>query len=191
MSKSVQNFTLTPFDLQADFAGISVSGTIQLKQQVLHVEFNLSGRLEPISIPKEKRMPDRQSQLWEHTCLELFLGPTELAHYWEINVSPSGNWNSYHFDAYRQGMKLEPLLRVTNFKRTEEAKNLSVQFDLDVSPLVVSRKFEKRELECAITCVLESKNHISSFWALEHSGNRPDFHSRATFQIKFPASEWL
>src|SRR5262245_47150312 len=52
----------------------------------------------------------RCDRLWESTCFEAFLARAGSPEYWEVNLSPSGDWNVYRFDSERTGMR--PELRV-------------------------------------------------------------------------------
>ena len=45
----------------------------------------------------------RADDLWRHTCFEGFLSTGDG--YCEFNLSPSGQWASYSFSAYREGMR--------------------------------------------------------------------------------------
>lgn len=52
----------------------------------------------------------QQDFLWQHSCYELFLAfdNAKDSPYLEINVSPSGAFNLYHFDGYRTPQQMPP-----------------------------------------------------------------------------------
>src|SRR5689334_3335291 len=48
--------------------------------------------------------PERTDELWKTTCFEAFLRPLGETSYLEWNFAPSGQWASYEFSDYRDGM---------------------------------------------------------------------------------------
>jgi hypothetical protein len=117
--------------------------------------------------------------LWRETCLELFLAPENVPHYWEVNLSPAGHWNVYGFRAYRQGLHEEPALTALPFTVTREPAALSLALELDMTGLI----FPDQALELAIAAVIQAVDGSLTYWALAHPGSRPDFHRRDAFVI--------
>ncbi len=86
--------------------------------------------------------------LWQDSCLECFIGKTDVSEYVEINASPVGNYAVYHFERYRTPDCIPPVpLEHGEIKRkkgqinwiadTQEKQNQSYhrQFSFDLSQL--------------------------------------------------------
>ncbi|MEJ2688438.1 MAG: DOMON-like domain-containing protein [Deltaproteobacteria bacterium] len=176
-----RDFKLHPFDA-ANAPPLTLSGSIVRLSRQLQVEFHLEGDLAAISIPPPAAEPKRRHDLWRETCFELFFSPLETSAYHEVNLSPSGHWNLYFFDAYRRGMREEGSNclkgRILPIK-----DSLVVRMELDLSPLNLEGKALKAGL-CAV--LLFQAEKTPSYWALTHPGPRPDFHDqRAWLSLNF------
>ena len=55
--------------------------------------------------------PERKDELWNTTCFEAFLRPQGSDVYFELNMSPSGDWAAYRFNSYRSGMRKADISR--------------------------------------------------------------------------------
>ncbi|MEM9542373.1 MAG: DOMON-like domain-containing protein [Cyanobacteria bacterium P01_E01_bin.42] len=137
--------------------------------------------IENLLIPPAYHKCRRTHELWKETCFEFFLRLPNSPQYWEFNLSPSGDWNVYHFDDYRKGMKEEtrytyPQLLFASIKQ-EDALILTGQIDLSaiVSP--------KQVVEMAVSAVTKFKNGDIIYWALTHPDKEADFHHRDSFTI--------
>ena len=98
---------------------------------------------------------------------ELFLSSPDDPSYLEINLSPSGAWNSYSFSSYREGMK------------TEHDTEL-VEFQVD-SPGVITASFFIGRLSDHVlfgpATILADKDGSLRYFSTKH-GETPDFHDR-------------
>ena len=115
--------------------------------------------------------------MWKNTCFEFFLGIKNSPIYWEFNLSPSGDWNIYHFDDYRQSMQLENKVESLPFNilRDSNALYLGLEFNLDGLVSIIEN------FDISITTVIKSKEGNISYWALKHCGKEADFHLRDSF----------
>lgn len=109
----------------------------------------------------------REDELWRTTCLELFIGKMGEASYVELNVSPTGGWNAYQFNTYREGMKQSEVIEIINFHVSDfflEAtfQGIDMAFPITLGPAVIIEK-EGGELD---------------YFAIKH-GDNPDFHDAA------------
>jgi hypothetical protein len=142
----------------------------------LDLDYRLVADLSQIKLP-EPRTAVRSDGLWRHTCFEAFLGQQPAPDYWEYNFSPSGGWAAYHFTAYREGMA--PLLKgaapAIDARVSGDVFELAVRVDL--SWLARSAHTTGRRL--ALGAVIEDQHRSLSYWALEHPGEKPDFHHPA------------
>jgi hypothetical protein len=136
--------------------------------------------------PGDKMVPPAQPSspadgLWQHTCCELFIAPTNSPEYAEFNFSPSGQWAHYRFHAYRErddnfSPHIAPLM-------TWQAFPDGFQLDVTLSPeqLPVSPS-----LQLGITAVIEASDGGKYYWALKHCAAQPDFHHRQSFSLTLP-----
>jgi hypothetical protein len=123
----------------------------------------------------------RAHELWRQTCFEAFLAPEGKPGYLEFNVTPSGAWAAYGFDARRQGMRPlelpQPPEIATN--RGDRSLEVTVQFLLP---------FAAPAWRLGLAAVLEEVEGTMSYWALAHPGPLPDFHDPAGFLLDIAAA---
>jgi hypothetical protein len=135
--------------------------------------------MEDVSISSREGFALRRRGLWESTCFEFFVAPLDDPRYWEFNLSPSGHWNVFRFDGYRQGMEEEPSFESLVVATRTLPGSFHAMVDLDLGKIVS----DTRTLQVAVSAVLQNKDGELSFWALTHGGSRPDFHRRDGFVI--------
>lgn len=140
----------------------------------LFVRFDIRGEVQKILWPNSPS-EGRHHELWKQTCFELF-GASSLSAdspYFEVNVSPTGAWNIYDFSSYRQGMTESPSSSIleTSFTISEDQALLEFQLSLG-SPVP---KF------IGLTCVVQTKEGDTQYWALQHSSPQADFHDKKTW----------
>lgn len=121
----------------------------------------------------------RRDLLWEHTCFEAFLGLPNDERYWELNVSPSGDWNLYRFERYRQGGEPEVAAIAPTITVQHGGRGLRCRVQLD------PRGFWPASVvpDIALTMVVERVGGSLSYWALAHPGDQADFHDRRGFLV--------
>jgi hypothetical protein len=176
---SDRSFSLTPFTNSNFPSSLKIGGNIDRTENKLAIEYLLSGNLTDIIIPKSVDFPRRKNELWEETCLEFFLGIKNSPRYWEFNLSPSKDWNIYHFDDYRQGMKEEIAFTSLPFLVEFQSNLLRLGLELNLSEIVS----KDLSLEIGITTVIKSTDENISYWALTHPDRQANFHLRNSFAI--------
>ncbi|MEP0870668.1 DOMON-like domain-containing protein [Trichocoleus desertorum AS-A10] len=172
-------FSLQPFSAANAPANLELTGTIARQAHTLSIRYLLSGDLSKIAIAPPAKIPTRQHELWQETCFEFFVGSQDSDRYWEFNLSPSGDWNVYRFDSYRQGMQEETAFTVLPFavEAQPEAHTLSLELNLAaIAP-------DEQPLDVAITAVVKSQDSEVTYWALAHTGSEADFHRRDSFVL--------
>lgn len=127
----------------------------------------------------------RRDELWKSTCLECFVGASGEKAYVEWNFSPSGAWQAYEFQDYREGRvdaKVEaPTFEVIRPKLADATGDLAFRFEID---LELPKSFHAKTLEVSLTAVvLEVGEEAPFYWALYHTGEKPDFHARSSFSF--------
>ncbi len=123
----------------------------------------------------------RADELWQTTCLELFLKDAGGGAYREFNFSPSGRWAAYRFDAYREGMAALDLMT------WPEVSGASGEFTF-VLTAVLDARVLAGAAAAGLSAVIEEKDGTKSYWALAHAPGRPDFHDPACFALALPAA---
>ena len=143
----------------------------------------LRGELDRLLIPTP-RTPCRRDRLWQHTCFESFIGAASSPAYVEFNFSPSGEWATYAFRAYRDGGSIEnddldPQIVV---RREVETLELSAIIRLDRLPAIQS----DGTIRLGLSAVVEELDGSLSYWALNHPPGKPDFHHPDNFAFELP-----
>lgn len=148
----------------------------------LELQYRVTGA-EALLLPARSQPPQRRDGLWEHTCLEAFLGPAGDATYWELNLSPSGDWNVYRLEAYRQGLRSEPFFTALPFTCQLEGCEQS-SLILELSTPLPAELAAAPELAVGLSAVLESSGGAISYWALQHPRVEADFHDRQGWTLR-------
>lgn len=175
-----RNFTLQPFPGTRQRPDIAISGAISRRTDTLAISYLLQGRLNEVEIPQLSNPAARRIGLWEKTCFEFFLAIKDAPGYWEFNLSPSGDWNVYRFEIYRQGLNEEKAFSQLPFsvRRQSDCLRLDLEFDLG---LIIRAD---QAVEAAVTAVIKTRAGGETFWAVAHPGEAPDFHHRDGFIIR-------
>lgn len=172
-----RTFSLIPFPAP-DIPEITITGTIARRENVLTVHYSLTGKIETILFPDRSALPARKDELWTATCFEFFLAIKDQPQYWEFNMSPSGDWNIYHMDAYRRvGFREETSIERFQFEVRKEPGSFSIDAVADLSPLIGNTT----PLEAGITSVIQTRDGAETYWALAHPMPEADFHLRESF----------
>ncbi len=174
-----RNFELKPFSQSEFLPDIYITGKVSRQDNNLIINYFLEGDLSILTIPSKGINPERQDELWQETCFEFFLTLPNSSNYWEFNLSPSGNWNVYHFDDYRQGIKEETAFQTLPFTIKQNNNNLKLHLTLDLEPIIPPEK----DLAIGISTVIKTQSGNISYWALIHPQPEADFHSRDSFVI--------
>jgi hypothetical protein len=180
-----QAFCLLPFGAGAAHLGaITLAGRLERQGPLLALEFLLAGEAsggeEAILWPAPGGEPRRRDGLWQHTCLEWFVGQPHQQAYWEFNLSPNGDWNVYALDGYRRGLRPDPRYGDLPMQAGIEERGRSFRVTAPLpAPLAAAPS-----LELAVTAVLEQRSGAISYWALHHGGAEADFHRRDGFLLR-------
>jgi len=175
-------FFLKPFPGEGNPAGVTIGGTIARRADTLSVRCEVRGDLSKLSIPAAAETPRRRDRLWEETCFELFLGAADSDAYWEINLSPSGDWNVYRFTRYREGMREETDITSLPFAVRRDPEALLLTAEIGIGKIVPAGKV----LAATVAVVIRTSDGGRSHWAPIHPASRPDFHRRDGFSLTLP-----
>lgn len=173
---SDRTFFLKPFPSNNPYPEIEISGNITRHCNTLTIQYQILGQLAELAIPAIAGSPTRKDNLWQETCLEFFIEIENSPQYWEFNLSPSGNWNVYRFEDYRQGMQVETAFTSLPFV-VQRPNCLLLTLKLELDKIVEV----EQKIEVAIASVIQPKVGEVTYWALAHCGTQADFHQRESF----------
>ncbi len=177
-------FFLRPFEALSPDIALSINGTVALEGTQLTVAYLLSGDLDKVTIPSLGLGGGRRDRLWEQTCFELFWAsgpvPTTTTPYWEINLSPSGDWNVFALDGYRQGLKEEATISRLSFGVARKPEGICLNlWNMDIGDLVNVNQ----PLWLGISAVIVLESREQTYWAIAHPGSEADFHHHGSFVL--------
>jgi len=138
----------------------------------VRLRFVAEGAIDDAVWPE--RAEGRADELWRTTCFEAFIEADDG--YVEFNLSPSGRWASYRFDAPRQGMRAAV--------ETATAPELiatpdGVALEARLTPPPGAGRV-------GLSAVIEAIDGSFSYWALTHPSDKPDFHHPDSFALELP-----
>jgi hypothetical protein len=162
-------------------AGLSLGAQATLEgsgqDRKLVLTYAAGGALEKILWPASlTSKPQRKDELWKHTCFEAFIKPKGQDSYWEINLSPTGDWNVYRFSSYRNGMAREEAVQTLRPIFTKQGDQWHLSCEIWIPAWA-----NAAGLEIGLTSVIEDTLGEISYWAIAHAGTRPDFHLAQSF----------
>jgi hypothetical protein len=151
--------------------GVHISGDIQFYDEKFIMKFQWEDTQNNIFF-EAQGSPSRTTELWKSTCFEAFFQPQGQSKYFEINLAATGAWDAYEFESYRepQPPKRSTRIQLMSFKKT--ANSLEASFFLDSRPSTYN---------CSLTVVIELKDRSKHYFALKHTGKKPDFHLSESF----------
>ena len=177
----MKEFELVPFESCELGEAIDVRAGIGWEGDgsILVVRFWVIGPIDRLKIPPISDAPQRLTGLWETTCFECFLGALGQEQYWEINLSPNGDWNVFQLDGYREPLRQEQAIETLPFWVERDGDRMTLEMRLDIQKLGLCRD----AIELSVTSVLQETTGDISYWAVAHIGAEPDFHLRKSFVI--------
>ena len=173
-------FWLTPFPDATPRPDVSIQGNLARPAGALAVRYELRGSMPEVLLPPPARASGRKHNLWEETCLELFVAPQDSASYWEFNLSPSGDWQVYRFSAYRQDRQEETAFTSLPFAVQSRPDSFSLDLELDLGRIIHAG----RPIQVGATAVIRDRNSHVTYWALTHCGAQADLHLRPSFTLE-------
>lgn len=170
----------------------------------LVLDYRLQGDLEALRLPSAAD-PAPADRLWAHTCCEVFLRrsgglaasataepvprpaadprlPPPARPYREFNFSPSGQWASYGFAAYRLRDPEAPLPPPPQLEMSRGPGELALRATLEPGALLPGPGV----LQVALATVVERQDGSLAYWALAHGAGQPDFHGEKGSVLALP-----
>ena len=171
------SFELVPYPA-SDLPKIQIAGEIERTENRLSIRYAVTSENDSILLPALSNSAARKHDLWKATCFEFFIAIKDQPRYWEFNMSPSGNWNVYAMDAYRQ-VNMREEVAFTQlpfaFKKNDDEITLDISVDLN---LILE---PNQVLQIGITAIIQTVDKNETSWALAHPGPHADFHLRESF----------
>ncbi|KAL7489477.1 hypothetical protein ACHAW6_015100 [Cyclotella cf. meneghiniana] len=173
---------LIPFADAPHLRSISLTGEASWCDGELRLTYCLQLESNQLILPLDAPAPRRRDGLWEHTCFEAFVSQPGHQGYWEINLSPNGDWNCYRLVGYRENLQAEDAIQQLPIVVDRTASSLQLFCTVPLGSLIDADS----PLEISLTAVLEHQGQGCSYWAWKHSGPQADFHLRDSFTILMP-----
>jgi len=156
-------------------SAFSLTGNIVMDENKIRIHFKWKDpRSEVLLVSRGQSQ--RADELWKTTCFEAFVQPLNSKHYWELNLSSSGNWNVYKFEDYRLPQLPKADLEAQLTRMLSADNEIDAEFRL---PLGGGQHFR-----CGLSAVVELKNAEKVYFATHHAGAKPDFHLSESFILK-------
>jgi hypothetical protein len=157
------------------FPAIDLRADVSPAASGLSLSFYLRGDLTTLVLPPPTT-GFRRDSLWQSTCWECFLAKRNSPEYFEINLSPTHDWNVYHFTAYRQGMSAPPLPPpvIRSWRKDD-------WYRLDALVAGLPMTGDKANWRLGLSAVLAGQDGGKAYFALAHPGEKPDFHHPGGF----------
>ena len=175
---SSHSYSLHAFEETPSTSPFALKGLIETSASELRIKSDLIGPLEELVIPPQSKDPQRRSNLWENTCLEVFISAAKSHRYWEWNFSPSLDWNMFQFKDYRN--KDSELLSGWQHQASRLISGKQMQLNIQID---IPETLRDTPLHIGVSFVLHHKQNGLTYWALQHLSQQPDFHNRGKFLI--------
>lgn len=98
--------------------------------------------------------------------------------YDEYNFSPSTQWAAYRFSDYRQRIDWQLHHAPTI---TVEQSHTQLSLVATINMLDLPANPDNKPLRLGLTAVIKDSDNQTSFWALNHPTEQPDFHNNKGF----------
>jgi hypothetical protein len=152
----------------------------------LHLRYELKAATNALRIPMAAQ-GGFADELWKHTCFEAFISADDSPAYREFNFSPSGKWAAYAFADRRQRDPDWQPAQVPTITTQVDAQGLTLEATIPTALIPGASVI----LHIGLTAVIETIDGSLSYWALAHTGERPDFHQRAAFTLRLSPDQSL
>lgn len=155
----------------------AVTASIKATSAGCEAEFRLEGAIDRIKLPQGAPSV-RTDNLWKTTCFEIFWQPVGGTSYREFNLSPSGSWAAYDFDAFREGMRDAPVGAMALGCSHASANGTG---ELVLKAAIAAEL--PTPAQVALNAIVEHADGGMQYWALAFPPGKPEFHSEACRQL--------
>jgi hypothetical protein len=155
------------------------------KSGLLVLHFVVTGDIGALRLPPVSA-PTRTDGLWQSTCFEAFVRPSDGSAYFEFNFAPSTQWAAYRFDGYRSGMATASGIDAPRIDVQSDGANFELSVELEFARLRDLSSTAPWRL--GLSAVIEETSGRKSYWALAHPPGKPDFHHSDCFALEVPTA---
>jgi hypothetical protein len=156
-----------------------ITGSLGHKGSWFSLALKLFGAVDQILLPTGSVVPGRGGDLWKATCFEVFFRTSGESRYWELNLSPTGQWEFYCFSSYREGRVLADGVVFEGIKSTKVEESWEVTSDWNIDFL----KTHSGPMLLGVSVVIQDIQGQYDYWATHHPGDKPDFHDPRGFVL--------
>ena len=154
-----------------------VYATIELQDNRLKVNYEIRADVSQYNFLKKTKQ-QRVDELWRDSCFEIFIANRSSDEYYEINTSPSTEWNAYHFKSYKEKMNKSYIFSMPSIKNQQLANRYNFSFEMSFQEGI----FEK-ELLINLAVILLDREGVRHFYSINRRKGSPDFHDRDLYMI--------
>ena len=154
-----------------------VYAKIKLQHNKFKIEYEITADLSQYNFPKETKQ-QRANELWRDTCFELFIANNSSQEYYEINISSSTEWNTYHFESYKKEMQESNKFSVPSIQNQQSNNRYSFSFEMNFQEDI----FEKKLL-INLAVILLDRDGVRQFYSINRREKLPNFHDRNGFDL--------
>lgn len=149
-----------------------VKANIELQNLQLKVNYQIEGDISQYNF-SQKTKQQRADRLWLDTCFELFIANRDKKEYWEINTSPSTEWNSYYFTGYKENMRESTIFSTPKIITDSDESQYKLSFET-----TIKKGFLEKKLHINICVILLDRDGERNFYSINRRNNTPDFHDK-------------
>ena len=151
---------------------INIQASFEIDNKTLTLEFTVTGELKKYIFNKPSKQT-RENELWKKSCFELFIAQKSNPAYYELNISPSTNWNFYSFADYKREMKEEENVSEPSIYSSKIDNEYRLSFEFDFY-----QEIKERELIFNLAVILLDKKGVRHFYSINRKEGNVDFHDK-------------
>ena len=144
----------------------------RLNKRRVQIQLKLRDEQHQVTWPPHHGSQTRAEYLEKSTCFEIFIQQADHANYVNVQLTPSGLWNAYRFDQYRQPKQVPP--RHEQHIRIEQLliEHHRISLVLDLAQLYPRRS----RIHIGLAAILAHRQDLHTDWSLQHSAASADPH---------------
>ena len=151
-----------------------------LNKRRVQIQLKLRDEQHQVTWPPHHGSQTRAEYLEKSTCFEIFIQQADHANYVNVQLTPSGLWNAYRFDQYRQPKQVPP--RHEQHIRIEQLliEHHRISLVLDLAQLYPRRS----RIHVGLAAILAHRQDLHTDWSLQHSAASADPHCAEDWRIQ-------
>jgi hypothetical protein len=180
-------FQLHPFDPTHPQAP-EIRGSLSRYGSTLSLNVSLRDSRQFI-LPDLNKQAQREHQLWQQTCFEIFIKNPNENDYIEINLTPSGAWNAYYFLDTRKSAADDGLCEVSAMEPAQISSGAGYEEGLFKMNALIELPNQLPFLQIVgcrlgLSAVVKGLDQQLHYMALHHPSDQPDFHHPQNFALR-------